>query len=423
MRILHVKRENNEYDVKSYDMYLLRYLKYKKLNATHETTNELSYIDFSLYDYVVLYLFDFSDVKFLYSIYQKKSFFNFKLIVCGSIFHFIDINSFASVFENIDYLFFGSGEILYTILTNPQKRVYTSFDISFDFDYYQQYSSDGIMSYYSDKYGETALISFSYNRCAWGRCNFCGVLTKMKNESAFNIEKIIKKIRNLYFKSNISSFYILDNFTTPNQMKKLLIGVSDLDNIKFQFFGIRAFEFEYNDIVEIINKMGYNPIKKVNIGVEFYSQRVLDIHNKGITLRSIDSTIDFFYNIQTEIVANIILGLPKTKKSDIKQTKDWIEKNQEKYSVGLNIFHLSDDTEIINNPSKFDIIVGEHFKLYDHVDFKGDNLFNEKMKKVDSNIYNIYYINPENGKIQSQEDLLNANYFCFSKFGEAFRLI
>lgn len=190
------------------------------------------------------------------------------------------------------------------------------------------------------------------SKCYYGKCEFC-------YESKFNwsshiktIPVLIDEILYLNKKYKIKKFKFIDNFIHENYLidfsKKILEKNIQITWMASTRFGVK---FQEDQFVKLIKKAG---CKKLFLGIESYSDKMLALYNKKIQIDSIVPILTNLkrYNIITHV--SFLFGYFNETNLDRNKTLDFINSYQ----------HLLDIIEInlyVNNVQKVhsDILMPE----------------------------------------------------------------
>ena len=169
------------------------------------------------------------------------------------------------------------------------------------------------------------LLTFSYSimtDCYWSKCIFC-------NCHYFN-----NRTRDYIDKKAFDSI----DFPGIKQVRFNIPAMSrdNLNNFMSQFyfdpntrfdFSIRCDKHIYETMDLILNKLNRTtPNLKINFGLEFPSNRILQFINKGVNVEDIFKTVEVLGNHKNiNIFSNSIIGWPNLIESDIDELKYFID--------------------------------------------------------------------------------------------------
>lgn len=405
-------KEELDLNFNSLEVFIITYLKYKKIEFNLFKIDDIDNFNYDNIDYILFSFYDYEDIINLMKLNDLKlqNRIRSKIIVGGPQFDFIkDIYSFEKILSEIDYFVIGKGEeALYNILKNkPNKKIH--YDNEYETDYKFYYNETPVIN--TTEHGKVGIVNLSHNICFWNRCKFCGIVESYRKGFYLSISNIIPKIRKSY-ENGIKTFYFYDNAITLSHLKKLLTKLSDLKDIQFIFFGIKANK-NFTELNDILKNFNTNPIFRVSIGLEFYSQEILDIYDKGVDLENINTTVDFFYNIGTEVGLSILFSLPLVEHKHVDFFENWIKDNIHKTSeLGTSVLRLRDNVKIFENPHIFGIKILGNYTYYDYIDdslIYNDDI-KDKLKKIELSEVDFLYKNEEYDRIFTRDEIYNIYY-------------
>lgn len=395
-----------------FDLYLFKYLEYKKINFQSIVYTEG--FDFSNIDYFLISYFNYEDIFDIINITNIKRSLNlkFKIIIGGPILNDIyDIDQFIDLFPEINHIVYGRGEeALYDIIINSTDK-----KILFDKDYQVDkefiYSTPFIVknekpSIFNESCCEMGVISLSHNICSWNKCKFCSVM-ESNNRFVMKFDRIIEKIKKMYYENNIRLFMFYDNLIQFDMLKNILLELVELKDIKLIFFGMKA-DKRYLELKPIIEQYNSNPIKMMVVGLEFYHQDVLDKIDKGITLEDIDKTAKFCFDNTINLKFHVIIGLPLVRHEHVDFFINWINSNDLKSTLAIHFLKLNKENKIFKEKDFFGIIPLEHLSLYDMIEEKNTDL--ELIKKIKIKVIDFLYKNTEYNKIMTRQEVYDTYY-------------
>ncbi len=188
--------------------------------------------------------------------------------------------------------------------------------------------------------------------CYYGKCYFCdkGCKKVLYN----NIEEIVKYIKRCMAELNIQKFKIIDDAFVPDKLIKFAKLVKRL-NIKWTT-NIRLDKI-FTNINKIVDLKGSGCIK-LFFGVESFSQKILNLMNKGTIIENIEKILKNFKTLKISVTISLLIDYPFETIEDLNITI----KNTKKYlkyinNIELNKFVLTKNSFIYNNSDKFKIDV------------------------------------------------------------------
>ena len=242
-------------------------------------------------------------------------------------------------------------------------------------------------------------------QCYWNKCIFC----------SYNIKDEVDKS---YFPS-IESISNLPKFNSPltihfnipclnKNMLHNLISLSEIDNESL-LFGIflRADDFIIDEMERILPKMKNLHRFKIIVGLEFPSQRMIKVINKGITLENYIrfSKLLESYNIYTYSVCQF--GWNNLIDEDVKEAEYWIDRMSNKTIISLRQLTALHKSRLYNedyfNEERRHITVGKFYcgyvpilskKQFDLNKAVVDLFFQKKMSRIIDTYSGGDHINP-----------------------------
>ena len=212
-----------------------------------------------------------------------------------------------------------------------------------------------------------ALITFDDNRCKWGKCKFCHHTPAEIRRKRVSVETLLKEVL-YYYEFGLKEFYFYDNEMDPKKLYEFLglffdkIGPDP--EISFRIFGVRA-----DSDFSIIKGVLWRPhlIEEVSIGVEFYSQTLLDLYNKGVTKAQIDETIQTFLDLGATVNVYLLFGVPGARAKHIEGTRSFIDKYDGNINYFPSFFRLSSDIPHYRERASFRVKTGDPYKISEMV--------------------------------------------------------
>lgn len=162
-----------------------------------------------------------------------------------------------------------------------------------------------------------------------GKCTFCSNIVYNKRQwRAMSPETVLERIKSVYNKYGINSFYFIDDnfFVDLKRARRIaeMIIEQSLDII-FEVQGIRydsALQID-DDFLGLLYRSG---LRKVHFGAESGSQRMLDMIGKGITVDDIINVNRRWAKYDIVVQHNFMAGFPTETIDDIKATISLIYK-------------------------------------------------------------------------------------------------
>jgi len=175
--------------------------------------------------------------------------------------------------------------------------------------------------------------------CSWGRCTFCSYGNRYKNMKTYQqkrVKQIADEFQFLINKYRITRINFIDENTNikliMNSMKILLErGYSAEFSIRCRLENI----FLDKDFCYTLKSLGCT---QLSVGYETYSQRVLDIIDKGVESSNFQQIINNIYEAGIELRLNIIGGLPTETQEEAMKSLEFLQLNENK--IGIDVIQM-----------------------------------------------------------------------------------
>jgi radical SAM superfamily enzyme YgiQ (UPF0313 family) len=238
--------------------------------------------------------------------------------------------------------------------------------------------------------GQTTIIAS--RGCPW-ECSFCAPHSKVLRYRS--VSNVIDELRHLINEYGIYQFKWQDDTFTTNKywIKKLCKCIIEDLPTTYHRAHTRVNVFDA-EMAEIMYRAGF---RVLCFGIESFSQRLLDINNKQITVAQIERALAIAKVFGFKTVGFLIYGMPGEDRASVDETKVGILKNK-KHLDYLNLATMVPlpGTPIEQDPEKFYVDIIEKdlskFWIVDHeatddvlVKTKGVSL--KEMKKLKTEMY------------------------------------
>ena len=133
----------------------------------------------------------------------------------------------------------------------------------------------------------------------------------------------------------------------------------------------------------------------LSVGVEFGSQRILDLTKKGMNIETIKKKIALFKKSNIRVTGFFMMGYPGETKEDIKKTIK-LAKELDIDRAQFNNFMPLPGSEIYNvlkEEGKLDKLRIDHFFVHD-VGFIPEGMTEKELKKLQKKAYLGFYLRP-----------------------------
>jgi hypothetical protein len=323
---------------------------------------------------------------------------NFTLILGGPLLSFIDLDQFHILFPEVDYTVTGKGEKPLLHLIKNGTQVKDRMINGNEFGTIERY----IPWVEHERQGHwVTSMAMNPDICPWNKCSFCHH-TKNRYLIPLRPSELVAQMHHLYKKYNIRCFFIYDNCLTPNQIERLLdaIDKSGLNGkLIIEIFGVRISK-ELLRLRRIFEKT--DVIRVVNWGLEFLSDTVLDLYNKGTDVGTIFTVVKEFKKWGVLTSGYFLYGLPMVSEKDLelhqknyRRIQDYLDKTPTSW------FLLTPGIEMFKKKARWQIQLLDRYSLADA--FGSENSFNN----LRTSFYNFKSANPDTGAVMSRwEDFL-----------------
>lgn len=201
---------------------------------------------------------------------------------------------------------------------------------------------------------EPVLLLSTARGCYYGKCAFCDVSKNTRNiYRKMEDSQIINNLRNLNKKYNVKRFFFSDDTMPPENML-LVAGLvkNELNEVTWQ----SETRFEKILTPEFISNLKEGGCRQLIFGLESASQRVLDMMNKGSSIKNSIMIIESCFNNGISINLQTFIGFPTEIYEEAMETVDFLISNENKISsIGFGKFDLCKNTPVYNESSKYGI--------------------------------------------------------------------
>lgn len=275
-----------------------------------------------------------------------------------------------------------------------------------DFDYIDKCNKIINPLPYIELYSPEPTLStrISMNSCYWRRCTFCTQNSKYKNgvRNIIDYDQVLNQME--YF---IRCGYTRINFTDEALSPEFLKEFSRRIIIKkLEFKWICRCRLDEALTKEILTLMKNAGCQEILFGLESTSERIVKLMNKYNKIpdnKIISTILNNTYQCGISIHITLIIGFPGEEISDATNTVNFIIDNLANVpnaTYWINKFTLFNNTEIADNPEKFnievinneegDLIYFRKFK-YKTGPYKDENMLNNLIKELNKRLR--YFIN------------------------------
>jgi len=324
---------------------------------------------------------------------------NPQIILGGAYISHLDKTAILKMFDFIDFIIYKEGELgIAGLLKNSKKRrfneipnlVYRKGDRVIEnkesvIRNLDQIPLPGFGDYNLKKYfAPRPVLSTVFSRgCFWGACTFCAHRKTYSNPyRTRSIPNLIRElahykkkgIRHIWFTDEMISAANLDFINKALLKKKIKI-----------YYGVMlrpTGDFTH----EILKRMYKAGCRFIIWGVESFSQRMLNLMNKGTNVREIENVLKNSHRIGLSNLIYMIQGFPTQTEGEILKDMETLkEKSKYLYASVIHNFWLEEDTDIFRNPKKFGL---KYFKRDYLLKIKRLKLFTPKVSFISKNKIN-----------------------------------
>lgn len=162
--------------------------------------------------------------------------------------------------------------------------------------------------------------------CYWGKCSFCDYYY---GQQCFDIKKtddVIKELRYYRERYGIRRFAVIDEAVPPKYYIKLAEAIIE-SGLDITYYSFARLEDEFTP--EALKVMYRSGARILLWGYEAYSERVLNMMNKGIKAQSREQILR--YSHEAGIWNNVlfIIGYPTETEEEVNKTLDFVRNNRD----------------------------------------------------------------------------------------------
>jgi ribosomal peptide maturation radical SAM protein 1 len=223
-----------------------------------------------------------------------------------------------SLKSNIDYIFSGEGEVTFPVLVKkilgghlPGEKIIHGEEVT-DLD--DSPLPDFREYFYQRKYfladnsipGANVMIPYETSRGCWyGRCTFCGLMSRTTNYRKKSPDKIIDDLKELVRRRGINKVYITDNIIAPQYYKTLF------PRFAKEIPSIRLFlEIKANVTLDQVLTLQEAGTFLMQPGIESLSASLLKRMEKGVSVRENIALLRYARSVNLDLNWNLLFGFP-----------------------------------------------------------------------------------------------------------------
>jgi len=188
--------------------------------------------------------------------------------------------------------------------------------------------------------------------CWWNKCTFCNLSIHHSGYREKSVERVIEEVKKQVDKYQCHSIRFADEVHRIKNFAKLMSGLNELNKDLNIFFELRAGHLKKQDY-RLMREAG---VKRIQIGVEAFSNKCLKKMNKGVTTIENIAAIKYCQEFGILAIYNLIINYPNEDQSDLEETSENI-----KFLKGfippwsINSFGLHHGSPVYHHPKDYNI--------------------------------------------------------------------
>ncbi|MFH0935284.1 MAG: radical SAM protein [Candidatus Omnitrophota bacterium] len=242
---------------------------------------------------------------------------------------------------------------------NKQKIVHNNLDYAEDLDILPTPDFDDLPlnSYFNFFRKGVDIPLYISKGCYWNKCAFCDI----GHDKKYRIRKItavINDIKNIINRHKVNSFLFTSQSLSPVVLKQLSKAIIN-NGINIKWEGLARFEEDFTE-EEFCNLLVRSGCRKLYMGLESTSQRILDFMEKGTRMGSIVKILHNFHKAGIALHLFVLIGLPTQTRQEIEQTFKFILNNRRyldhpRFSIEIGTVWYSCHSRMFFKPDQFGI--------------------------------------------------------------------
>lgn len=203
-----------------------------------------------------------------------------------------------------------------------------------------------------DKYPNRIIPYMTGRGCSWGKCNFCTdvVLVNGRSYRSQSSDKVLNDLKalNEQVGTNIIAFTDLKLNSNVQVWNSLIDGLPQIIDNPIWFCAVHVDNRKNNGLdLETLTKAKKAGLTRISFGLETASQRLLDDMKKGTTVARLDQFVNDVRKAGISLRATMFIGYRDENAEDLKQTYEFLVKNQDCFErIKLCRFQIYDMTPI-----------------------------------------------------------------------------
>lgn len=192
--------------------------------------------------------------------------------------------------------------------------------------------------------------------CYWGKCTFCDIsLDYIKNYEPLTAGVIVDRMEEMITKTGENGFHFVDEAAPPALMKAIAIEIIKRNLVVSWWANIRFEKSFTRDTCQLLSASG---CIAVSGGLEVASDRLLELIQKGITVKQVAQVCANFSEAGIMVHAYLMYGFPT---QTVQETIDSLELVRQLFKTGIlksafwHLFTMTAHSPIGLDPAKFKV--------------------------------------------------------------------
>ncbi|MBU7027910.1 MAG: radical SAM protein [Theionarchaea archaeon] len=189
--------------------------------------------------------------------------------------------------------------------------------------------------------------------CYWRKCTFCTHYRSYYTYRARSVRKVVSDLRELHKRYNASYFLLADEMVHPRRFNELSEGIIR-EGLNIRVYSEAKPTKDFTS--RLLKKMYASGVRALLWGVESGTQRILDLMDKGTTVKDIEQVL---HNSHTAGIWNMVFMIveyPTQTRKEIEEDIAFLQKNAPYMStVTGSLFKLEVGSRMYEHPEKFGI--------------------------------------------------------------------
>ena len=183
--------------------------------------------------------------------------------------------------------------------------------------------------------------------CFHSKCTFCNRYIYYKGYHTLNINKIFSQIKHLSDDGEINGIYFVDE-CVPEHIITSFANFVLKNRINVKWIIETRFQNDYLNKA-LINKYYESGLREISFGLESLSNRILNLMNKNIKIRSAKKILKYFFKCGIFTCVTLMHSFPSEGKKDLKKSLKFLNRFKYVDSFGFSEFKLLRNSIICNN--------------------------------------------------------------------------